>query len=122
VWTDGGKVNGHVELSPVVWAFLQQSLWSVVNEWGTGAAARVQGLDIAGKTGTAQTIKDSKSSKGQDHAWFAAFAPVKEPEAVVVVMVERGGHGGETAAPIAKKIFETIFLEKVASSSMVGGS
>ncbi len=120
VWSDDGKVMGHVELSPVVWAFLRQALWGVVNEpRGTGGAARLPGIDVAGKTGTAQTIKDSKSSKGQDHAWFAAYAPAKEPEVVVVVLVERGGHGGETAAPIAKKIFETIFLEKVA---MVGFS
>jgi cell division protein FtsI/penicillin-binding protein 2 len=117
VWNDPGKVNGHVELSPVVWAFLRQSLWAVVNEGGTGVAARIPGLDVAGKTGTAQIIAKSKSEKGQDHAWFAAFAPAKDPEVVVVVIVERGGHGGDVAAPIAKQIFSTIFLEKVA---MVG--
>jgi penicillin-binding protein 2 len=115
VYNDGGSVNGHVELAPAVWAFLRQALWAVVNDGGTGAAARLPGLDIAGKTGTAQTIANSKSSKGQDHAWFAAFAPAKDPEAVVVVLVERGGHGGEAAAPIARQIFKAIFLEKVAA-------
>ncbi len=117
VWNDPGKVMGHVELSPVVWAFMRHALWSVVNQGGTGGTARVPGLDIAGKTGTAQLIA---KSKGQDHAWFAAFAPVNDPEAVVVVLVERGGHGGEIAAPIAKKIFETIFLEKVAAVEIEG--
>jgi penicillin-binding protein 2 len=120
VWSDSGRVNGHVELSPVVWAFLRQSLWSVVNEGGTGGAARIPGLDVAGKTGTAQIIAKSKSEKGQDHAWFAAFAPAKEPEVVVVVLVERGGHGGDVAAPIAKKILEAIFLEKVAALGVSG--
>ena len=120
VWADSGSVNGHVELSPMVWAFMRQSLWAVVNDGGTGVAARIPGLDIAGKTGTAQTVANSKSSKGQDHAWFASFGPVKDPEVVVVVIVERGGHGGEVAAPIARQIFNSIFFEKVASVELDG--
>ena len=121
VWSDGGSVTGHVELSPMVWAFLRQSLWSVVNdERGTGAGARIAGLDIAGKTGTAQMIAKSKAEKGQDHAWFASFAPVGDPEVVVVVLVERGGKGGQVAAPIARKILNAIFMEKVASVELGG--
>ncbi|MEX2147852.1 MAG: penicillin-binding protein 2 [Candidatus Rokuibacteriota bacterium] len=120
VWSDAGTVNGHVELSPAVWALLRQSLWAVVNDGGTGGAARIPGLDIAGKTGTAQTIANSKSDKGEDHAWFASFAPVNAAEVVVVVMVERGGKGGQVAAPIARQILNAIFLEKVASVD-VGG-
>jgi penicillin-binding protein 2 len=121
VWSDGGSVTGHVELSPMVWAFLRQSLWSAVNdERGTGAGARIAGLDIAGKTGTAQMIAKSKAEKGQDHAWFASFAPVGEPEVVVVVLVERGGKGGQVAAPIARKVFNAIFMEKVASVDLGG--
>jgi len=100
-----------------VWAVIRDGLWAVVNDGGTGGQARIAGLDIAGKTGTAQIIANSKSEKGEDHAWFAAFAPAKDPQAVVVVLVERGGHGGDAAAPIAKKIFNAIFMEKVA---MVG--
>jgi penicillin-binding protein 2 len=120
VWSDPGKVNGHIELSPMVWAFLRQSMLAVVNE-GTGAASRIPGIDIAGKTGTAQTIANSKAERGEDHAWFASFAPVKEPEYVVVVLVERGGKGGQVAAPIARKIYNSIFLEKVASVDLAGG-
>jgi penicillin-binding protein 2 len=114
VWSDAGSVAGHVELNPAVWAFLRQSLWAVVNDGGTGAGARIPGLDVAGKTGTAQMIANSKSEKGQDHAWFASFAPAKDPEVVVVVLVERGGKGGQVAAPIARKILNAIFFEKVA--------
>jgi penicillin-binding protein 2 len=120
VWSDQGQVTGHVELSPVVWAFLRQSLWGVVNDNGTGAAARIPGLDIAGKTGTAQMIAKSKAEKGQDHAWFAAFAPAKAPEVVVVVIAERGGKGGQVAAPIARKILNAIFFEKVAAVEIAG--
>jgi penicillin-binding protein 2 len=120
VWSDGGSVTGHVELSPMVWAFLRQSLWSAVNEGGTGTGARIAGLDIAGKTGTAQMIAKSKAEKGQDHAWFASFAPVGEPQVVVVILVERGGKGGQVAAPIARKVLNAIFMEKVASVDLGG--
>ena len=114
VWSDNGKVMGHVELSPMVWAFLRRSLWGVVNEGGTGGGARLPGIDVAGKTGTAQKIANSKSEKGEDHAGFASFAPANNPEVVVVVMAEGGGKGGQVAAPIARKILNAIFFEKVA--------
>ena len=96
-------------------------MWAVVNTTnGTGIASRIPGLDIAGKTGTAQTVANSKSEKGQDHAWFASFAPVRDPEVVIVVLVERGGHGGSVAAPIARAIYNAIFFEKVASLDISG--
>jgi len=120
VYSDAGQVNGHVELSPVVWEFLRRSLWAAVNDGGTGAGARIPGLDIAGKTGTAQIIGKSKAALGQDHAWFAAFAPAKDPEVVVVVLAERGGKGREVAAPIARQILSAIFFEKVAAIEIGG--
>jgi penicillin-binding protein 2 len=120
VWHDPGRVTGHVELSPVVWAFLRQSLWSVVNDGGTGGGARIPGLDVAGKTGTAQMIAKSKAERGEDHAWFASFAPVHNPEVVVIVLAERGGKGGQVAAPIARQILNAIFFEKVAAVELEG--
>jgi penicillin-binding protein 2 len=119
LYADPGLVNGHVELSPMVWAFLRHALVGVVNE-GTGWAARIPGIDIAGKTGTAQIIANSRSDKGQDHAWFASFAPAGDPRYVVVVMVERGGKGGQVAAPIARQIYNAIFFERVASAGRAG--
>jgi penicillin-binding protein 2 len=119
LYSDPGLVNGHVELSPMVWAFLHHALVGVVNE-GTGWAARIPGIEIAGKTGTAQIVANSRSDKGQDHAWFASFAPAAEPQYVVVVMVERGGKGGQVAAPIARQIYNAIFLERVASAGDSG--
>jgi penicillin-binding protein 2 len=119
IWSDSGKVMGHVELSPVVWAYLRQSLVAVVQK-GTGVSARIPGLEIAGKTGTSQTITNSKAEKGQDHAWFASFAPARDPEVVVIVLVERGGRGGQVAAPIARRILNAIFFEKVAGVEISG--
>ena len=107
-------------MKPESVAAIRDGLWAVVNDWGTGGQAKIPGLDVAGKTGTAQIIANSKSERGEDHAWFAAFAPAKEPQAVVVVLVERGGHGGDAAAPIARKIFNAIFYEKVAAVGVRG--
>jgi penicillin-binding protein 2 len=120
VFSDPGQVTGHVDLSPAVWAFLRHSLWAVVNDGGTGGGARIPGLDVAGKTGTAQMIAKSKASRGEDHAWFASFAPARDPEVVVVVLVERGGKGGQVAAPIARQVLNAIFFEKVASVDLAG--
>src|SRR6266581_2966664 len=117
-YSSSSKMTGRVDLSPVVWAFLRHALSGVVNEGGTGAAARSPGVEVAGKTGTAQSVAKSDSTKGQDHAWFASFAPAHDAEVVVVVLVERGGKGGQVAAPIARQIYQAIFLEKVAMISL----
>ncbi|HXJ78903.1 MAG TPA: penicillin-binding protein 2 [Candidatus Methylomirabilis sp.] len=122
VYSASSKATGHVDLSPVVWAFLRSALVGVVNDGGTGNAARLPGVLIAGKTGTAQSVANSDSARGQDHAWFASFAPADDPQVVVVVLVERGGKGGQVAAPIARKIYESIFLEKVAMVGFGGDS
>ena len=119
-YAEPSLVTGTVNLSPVVWAFLRRSLWGVVNDGGTGAAARLARVSVAGKTGTAQTVRDSDATKGQDHAWFAAYAPSDDPTVVVVVLVERGGKGGQAAAPIARRILEGIFLERVAAVGVSG--
>ena len=119
LYSDPGRVNGHVELSPMVWAFLRQSLLDVVNG-GTGVAAHIPGIEIAGKTGTAQLVANSRAERGQDNAWFASFAPANDPQYVVVVMIEHGGKGGEVAAPIARAIYDAIFFEKVASAGLSG--
>ncbi|MFZ7133825.1 MAG: peptidoglycan D,D-transpeptidase FtsI family protein [Eubacteriales bacterium] len=67
---------------------------------GTGQKAGIQGITVAGKTGTAQNEKED-----QEHAWFIGFAPADDPEIAVAVIVEYSGStGGEIAAPIAGKI------------------
>jgi peptidoglycan glycosyltransferase len=75
-----------------------------VVESGTGRAARIPGVPVAGKTGTAETGR-----RGQNDTWFIAFAPADAPKvAVAVALQNQAGTGGATAAPIAKAIIEAL--------------
>jgi peptidoglycan glycosyltransferase len=65
---------------------------------GTGTSAAIEGVQVAGKTGTAEV------GNGEPHAWFAAFAPADNPEIVVAVLVENAGTGGSVAAPVARQV------------------
>jgi penicillin-binding protein 2 len=82
---------------------------------GTGKVAVVPGLRICGKTGTAQ-VEDNHNRVVDHTTWFASFAPYEKPKYAVVVMVESGSSGGESCAPIAHDIYETI-LEKEQSGA-----
>lgn len=120
------RVIHQVELSPQALAQVRQGLWDVVNApGGTGSNARVEGLDVAGKTGSVQVIAYSgwiKASslpfKYRDHAWFASFAPANNPQMVVVVFVEHGGAGGADAAPLARLLFESRFRDQVTGTRL----
>jgi penicillin-binding protein 2 len=115
------RVLHEVTLAPPALNAVREGLWKVVNEeGGTGGNARIEGLDVSGKTGTVQVIAQHGWVKTEglpfrykDHAWFASFAPLKNPQLVVVVFVEHGGHGGADAAPLAKLLYEARFREKV---------
>lgn len=75
---------------------LRKALAGVVQAGGTAASARIQGVVLAGKTGTAQTGKFVNGAE-LNHAWFVGFAPADQPKIVVAVMIEFGGHGGRAA-------------------------
>ena len=80
---------------------------------GTGQAAKVSGLRICGKTGTAQVMDEH--NRVVDHTtWFASFAPYESPRYAVVVMVEGGSSGGGTCAPIAHDVYEKILQKQTA--------
>ena len=115
------QVQGRVEMAPVIFEFLREALGAVVAE-GTGKQARVPGVSVGGKTGTAQTHEfkndADRKRRDQDHAWFAGFAPLDEPQVVVVVFAERAGLGGQVAAPIAREVLKAVFLEKVARADL----
>ena len=71
---------------------------------GTGQAAQIPGVQIAGKTGTAQTGRN-----GELDAWFIAFAPAEAPQVAVAVVVERTNqYGGQVAAPIARDVMQAV--------------
>jgi penicillin-binding protein 2 len=82
-------------------------MWGVVNEpGGTGGAARVEGFDIAGKTGTAQVVGLGKDTgKNKDHAWFVSYAPAWKPEISMIALIENVGFGGRFAAPAVHNIY-----------------
>jgi peptidoglycan glycosyltransferase len=83
-------------------AEVNDMMQSVVQE-GTGTAAAVSGIDVAGKTGTAEV------SNGVNQAWFIGFAPADDPQIAIAVTVERtSGFGGPTAGPIFKSVAEAI--------------
>ena len=87
----------------------------VLEERGTGRVAQMAGVPVAGKTGTAQVVRLQEIPQGEeedvpyelrDHGWFAAFAPVNRPEVVSAVVVEHGGHGSTSAAPIVARLIK----------------
>ena len=81
-------------MAPVIFDYLREALGAVVAE-GTGKQARIPGVAVGGKTGTAQTHEfrsdAERKRRDQDHAWFAGFAPLEEPQVVVVVFAEKAG-------------------------------
>jgi penicillin-binding protein 2 len=89
---------------------IKKALYKVVNEkYGTGTRAFVQGVNVYGKTGSAENHMGEKT-----HAWFAGFAEWEKPEIAFVIFLENAGHGGSQAAPLAGKIVE--FYDKLRKS------
>jgi len=96
--------------------FVTKAMWGVVHEnGGTGSAAKVEGFDVAGKTGTAQVVGAQSGLKGQafkDNAWFVGFAPYRNPEIVVAAFIEHVGFGGTWAAPVVHAVLETHYKKR----------
>lgn len=115
----GPEITGRLPLEKKNIDVLNYGLWGVVNEsGGTGYVLHRKEADVCGKTGTAQVIGQPQGDKARhrrfigdtrDHAWFVCFAPYKQPEIAVVVIIEHGGHGGAAAAPVARKIIDSYF-------------
>ena len=86
----------------------------VIEREGTAHAESLPGVDMAGKTGTAQvshvTPKGVDTDRvwyfNRDHAWFAGYAPANAPEIAIVVMIEHGGGGGKNAVPVASRVVQ----------------
>ena len=123
----GPQLIRTITMKPDTLQRVRKALADVVHgPGGTGGAARTPVIPVAGKTGTAQVVEmkgaylksEQLSYFNRDHAWFVAYAPVDKPRIAVAVLVEHGGHGGEAAAPVAKKVFEKFMeLQKPAADN-----
>jgi penicillin-binding protein 2 len=90
-----------------------EGMWRSVNAEGTGRGARIEGFDVCGKTGSTQTISTETAERisptarqRKTHSWFTGFAPRRDPQIVITVLIEFGGHGGVAAAPVARELFD----------------
>jgi penicillin-binding protein 2 len=97
-------VEPGVTTSQEQWDTVHLAMQRVV-EAGTAGAARVPGIGVAGKTGTAQ------NPHGNDHALFICYAPAEAPTVAMAVVAENSGHGGTVSAPIAARVLRKLFLK-----------
>jgi penicillin-binding protein 2 len=105
-------------------AVVREALEGVVEDpEGTGKRANLEGLRIAGKTGTAQVVAQETWTKNEelppklrDHAWFASWAPAEDPRLAVAVFVEHGGGGSTSAAPLARELYRVFFRDQLPES------
>ncbi len=105
-------------------AIIKKSLWEVVNNRkGTAWIAHVEGLNISGKTGTAQVVSRKKDAPDSEeevkeafkpHAWFVAYAPSDSPKIAVVVIVEHGEHGSSAGGPVARELIKLYLADELA--------
>jgi penicillin-binding protein 2 len=107
-----GQQSERISIESGVLEKVIEGMWRSVNEQGTGQAARIENFNVCGKTGSSQTVSSEKAERmapqmkqKKPHAWFTGFAPRDNPQVVVTVLVEFGGTGGATAAPLAQRIF-----------------
>lgn len=118
-----GKKLFDLQIDPANLRLVKSAMEAVTKPGGTAVVAGY-GVPyrLAGKTGTAQVIAIKQGEKydakkvseyNRDHAWFIAFAPADKPRIAMAVLVENGGHGGSTAAPIARKVLDYYLLGKV---------
>jgi penicillin-binding protein 2 len=105
-----------VDISPDTVAQVTDAMYDVVNgEGGTARNIQLKGVELSGKSGTAQIInydlrsRLGKSKEFKDNSWFVGFAPRRNPEIVVCVLVQGGGHGSEAAAPVVRDVVKAYY-------------
>jgi len=106
-WVAGGRNPRKRVISAKVASQVRDMMIAVVTG-GTGTAAAIPGIQVAGKTGTAELVStaDIAQSAANTTAWFVAFAPASKPRVAVAVMLPNAGQGGASAAPIAKRVIQ----------------
>lgn len=118
IFSDPKEIKGKLPASEKTLNIVREGLWNVVNSpKGTAKIARVEGVVIRGKTGTAQVVSrkknDNRKIEYEDHlkphAWFVAYGEKENRQIAVTVIVEHGEHGSGTAAPIARDLIKAYF-------------
>jgi penicillin-binding protein 2 len=113
-----------VGLKPETLEAVREGMRMVVSDQGTGYRAQIPGINVCGKTGSAQVVAHAKLVKGVPsqtiipHGWFLCFAPMEHPRIALVTMVENGGSGAEAAAPVAHDILAHFFHIPAAGEKM----
>lgn len=115
--------DGRMLGDPKSLGLLKAGMLAVVNgDHGTAKIVRLDGITVAGKTGTAQVVRLAKYKnvpeedvpyKYRDHAWFTCYAPAEKPEIAVTVLIEHGLHGSSGAGPVAKVVLESYFADRL---------
>ncbi|MGD9823722.1 penicillin-binding protein 2 [Desulfobacter sp.] len=123
------EITGGLPASKENLAIVRQGLLEVVHgNRGTARQIRLPGVEIAGKTGTAQVFSrkagekfDNKKLKRtlQDHAWFVCYAPSQDPKIAIAVIIEHGEHGSSAAAPVAKELIHAYLGDPEVPTAMV---
>ncbi len=105
---------GEIEASTKTWETVHEAMYEVVNRpyQGTGRRVKDEEFVLAGKTGTAQVPGD------KTHAWFVCYGPFENPQIVITILIEHGGHGGEHASPLAKQLLD-VYLGRVSLKDLV---
>jgi len=119
-----------VPIDPSNWEIITDAMAGVVNPGGTAPSAHLQGIDFAGKTGSAQTISNTLKAKlgaagklkFKDNGWFAGVEPRRNPEIVVCALLEEGEHGYLAARTVAQVIKAYVEKERRAPSNLAKGT
>ncbi len=105
-------VKSNLNVDPRNIAILREGMREAV-DGGTAATAGIKGVQLAGKTGTAEFGEQRKDGSYQEHGWFTGFGPFSNPEIAVAVFLDQG-NGAINAAPVASKIFDAYFNRNLA--------
>jgi penicillin-binding protein 2 len=96
-------------IKPADFELIRKGMWLAVNNpGGTAARVKIPGIEVAGKTGTAQTIDEGKKS---NNSWVICFGPYAKPKYAVCVLVQNGGSGGKVCGPLAHLILRGLFAQ-----------
>ena len=115
-----GSGDRVIPITPENWEILTDAMAATTTPGtgGTAAASHLEGIDFAGKTGTAQLVNHSiagnhlLTGNARANAWFVGMAPRRNPDIVVVVLAEHGGWGAEAAAPLAAQVINAFVTKQ----------